>query len=67
MDGVLSQEEINALLDGGGVTGGSSDGGSRENHTLYVLLCLLLSLSILFSGSVHMVANVRASLFFRAG
>ena len=33
MDGVLSQEEINALLDGGGVSGGSSDSGSREMLT----------------------------------
>ena len=33
MDGVLSQEEINALLDGGGVSGGSSNSGSREMLT----------------------------------
>ena len=35
------------------------------NHTLCVL-CLLLSLSIVFLGSVHMVASVRASLFSMA-
>ena len=36
------------------------------NHALCVLLCLLLSLSILFSGSVHMLVSVRASLLFLA-
>ena len=36
------------------------------NHTPCVLLCLLISLSIVFSGSVHVVASVRASPLFRA-
>lgn len=31
------------------------------NHTLYVPLCLLLLLSVVFSGSVHMAVSVRAS------
>ena len=31
------------------------------NHTLCALLCLLLSLSIVFSGSVHVAASVWAS------
>lgn len=36
------------------------------NHTLCVFLCVLFSLSILFSGSVHVVASVRVSLLFTA-
>ena len=32
------------------------------NHTLCIPLCLLLSLSIMFSGSAHVVASVGASL-----
>ena len=36
------------------------------NHTLCVLLCLLLSLSIVFSGLVHVVASVRVSPIFVA-
>ena len=35
------------------------------NPTPCVLLCLLLSLSIVVSRSVHAVASVRASLLFR--
>ena len=38
------------------------DVSHQWDHTLRVLLCLLLSLSIVFSGSVHVVAIVRASL-----
>ena len=34
----------------------------RWSHTLCVVVCLLFSLSVMFSGSVHMVASVRASL-----
>lgn len=34
------------------------------NHTLCVLLCPLLSLSIMFSKSIHVVVSVRASLLF---
>ena len=40
------------------------DVGHQWNHARCVFLCLLLSLSILFSGSVHMVGNARASLLF---
>ena len=40
------------------------DVSDQWNHTLCVLLCLPLSLSIRFSGSVHMVVSVRASLFY---
>ena len=36
------------------------------SHTLCVLLCLLLSLSVVSSGSVHVVVSVRASLLFMA-
>ena len=36
------------------------------DHTLYVLLCLVLSLSIMCSRFVHIVACVRASLLFTA-
>ena len=42
------------------------DVSHQWNHTLCVLLCLLLSLSIVFSGSIYMVASVRASPLFRA-
>ena len=38
------------------------DVSHQWNHTLCVLLCLLLSLSIVFSGSIHVVASVRTSL-----
>ena len=34
------------------------DVSHQWNHTLCVLLCLLLLLSIVFSGSVHMVVSV---------
>ena len=30
------------------------------------IVCLLFSLSVMFSGSIHMVASVRDSLLFRA-
>ena len=36
------------------------------SHTLCVLLCLRLSLNIMSSGLVHVVASVRASLLFMA-
>ena len=40
---------------------------SRQwSHTLCVLLCLHLSLSTVFPGSIHVVASVRASPLFRA-
>ena len=42
------------------------DVSHQWDHTLRVLLCLLLSLSIVFSGSVHMVVSVWASLLFMA-
>ena len=35
-------------------------------HTPCVLLCLLLSLSIVCSGSIHVVACIRASVLFMA-
>ena len=38
----------------------------KWNHTLCVLLGLLLSLSIVCSRSIHVVACVRASLLFMA-
>ena len=38
----------------------------KWNHVLCVLLCLLLSLSIMCSRSIHTVACVRASLLFMA-
>ena len=40
---------------------------SRQwSHTLCVLLCLRLSLSTVFPGSIHVVASVMASPLFRA-
>ena len=41
------------------------DVSHQWNHSLCVL-CLLLSLNVVFSGSIHMVANARASLLFVA-
>ena len=41
------------------------DVSHQWDHTLRVL-CLLLSLSIVFSGPVYVVASIRASLLFRA-
>lgn len=40
------------------------DVSHQRTHTLWVLLCLLPSLSIVFSGSLHVVMNVRASPLF---
>lgn len=40
------------------------DVSRQRNHTLWVLLCLPLSLSIMFSGSLHVVMSVRASPLF---
>ena len=40
------------------------DVSRQRNHTLWVLLCLPLSLSIVFSGSLHVVMSVRASPLF---
>ena len=40
------------------------DVSHQWNRTVCVLLCLLLSLSIVFSGSLHVVMNVRASPLF---
>lgn len=37
------------------------DVSHQWNHILCVL-CLLLSMSIVFSGSIHMIASVRAPL-----
>ena len=41
------------------------DVSHQRNHTPCVFLCLFLSLSIVFSGFVHVVASVRASAFAR--
>ena len=39
------------------------DASCRWNHTLCVLLCLPVSLSIVCSGSIHTVARVRLHCF----
>ena len=42
------------------------DVSHQWDHIPRVLLCLLLSLSIVFSGPLHMAARVRALAFFLA-
>ena len=42
------------------------DVSHQWNHTACVLLYLLLSLSTMFSGSIHVVASVGASPLFVA-